>query len=67
MVELKNCPCCGCAANAWDIHTQMNRTGYRMYKYVSCYGCGLKTKPYPTEEEAAEAWNRRTPEEAGGE
>ena len=43
-----------------------DRTGYRgPFDYsVFCLDCGASTRRhYPKEEEAVEAWNRRTPNE----
>ena len=52
MIRLKKCPCCGCAANIWEEPVTRR-------KYAMCYGCGLSTRNYETEEKAAAAWNRR--------
>lgn len=53
-IKLKRCPCC----NSDDV-SLLARFGYEIYKYVKCQNCGLKTKEYNTEEEAAESWNQR--------
>lgn len=50
---LKPCPFCGSSKVAntalWS-------------GIIRCYNCGATTKNYPTEDEAVENWNSRTPE-----
>ena len=55
-LKLSNCPCCdGVGRNE-----KHDFGSTRMYYYVECPKCGLKTKPYETPEEAIAAWNNRT-------
>lgn len=66
MTELKKCPFCGCAVleisghNFWSDKTKS--FGVNTYG-VKCYSCGSQSNQfYDSEEEAAEAWNRRAEE-----
>ena len=52
MTELKPCPFCGGEASMYIAYDD----GY----YVCCDECGCGLPVYNTEEEAIEAWNRRT-------
>ena len=52
MIELKECPFCGGHAEMW--HGEYDN-GY----YVICDECGALTEQAFTQEEAANAWNRR--------
>ena len=54
--ELKPCPFCGREAQIWQ---GIEHSSYR----VACksqYECAAQVGPYDTEEEAVEAWNKRT-------
>lgn len=54
--ELKPCPFCGSEA---EIYTgSYHPFSLRSYDYVYCKGCGVTTRMYDTEREAAEAWNK---------
>ena len=52
MTEIKPCPCCGS-----ESHMNTAHGGHMLY--VECSVCGLCTKYYDTEEEAAAVWNKR--------
>ena len=66
MTELKRCPFCGGKVveisihNFWSDETKdFNEKTYG----VKCYKCGSQSNQfYSSEEEAAEAWNRRVEE-----
>lgn len=49
------CPCCGSTA---DVYKQGHRE-YGTTFSVVCRGCGLRTRPYDSEDEAIELWNLR--------
>lgn len=60
MTELKPCPFCGGKYTqvryiGWESPSAFD-SGYR----TECCDCGVITAAYPTEEEAAAAWNTRT-------
>lgn len=46
---------CGCGGETWVIYCPLEGNG----EYVTCKKCGTKTKIYPSEAEAVEAWNKR--------
>lgn len=63
--ELKPCPFCGATGDDWDVRFS-SRDHYaflsqRKYEEICvvCDKCGAKSDYFLTEEEAAEAWNRR--------
>ena len=51
-MELKPCPFCGGEAHFVNGST-----------WLACAGCGAETSFFDTQEEAAEAWNRRADNE----
>lgn len=53
MTELKNCPFCGGEAEIWVSDVSDRAVIY-------CRGCDAQIPIKPNEEEAIEAWNRRT-------
>lgn len=57
MIKLNTCPFCGSQA-------EMEHLGIDGF-FVICSksSCGIMTREYDTEEEAAEAWNRRAQNE----
>ena len=56
MINLKPCPFCGGEA--------ILLSNFRGAEYfIECRVCTVETAPYDTEEEAAEAWNRRWDDE----
>lgn len=71
--ELKPCPFCGSEGDAIVTHEVWNRcTDHRQGYCIECYDCGCSLGfmayhdgtwdgYYRTEEEAIEAWNRRSP------
>lgn len=62
MAELKPCPFFGGKANTHACADLDNETLKIIYggKYgAHCCECHVATLPYPSEEEAIEAWNRR--------
>ena len=64
MTELKPCPFCG--GEAWLLHTNDNhhkpyvQCKFGVFKEPKCPLGHLITWDYDTEEQAAEAWNRRS-------
>ena len=63
MAELKPCPFCG--SNAFIAEWNYDLApGNVLTHCVECNGCHSTTLEYGTEEEAIEAWNRRTDNEA---
>lgn len=59
MAELKVCPFCG----SNEVSCWMSSSRFSTWKnshYVKCYVCGAMTEAFPSEEEALDAWNRRT-------
>ena len=55
MMKLKSCPLCG-----GSMVGLCNRKEYAPRRYsVRCMVCGLETRGYTMEEEAAGGWNRR--------
>lgn len=52
MTELRKCPFCGGEASTYVAYDD----GY----YVCCNECGCGLPVYNTEQDAIEAWNRRT-------
>lgn len=61
MIELKSCPFCGSTAVIIRSFS-LGRYKYRQKYYVVCstaFGCGGRTSTFDTEQDAAEAWNRR--------
>ena len=60
-VKLKSCPFCGGKAKQ---ESDMCWDASRYLYYVECADCGASTDVwYQSEEEAVEAWNRRTDDE----
>ena len=61
--ELKNCPFCG-EEDGVHMMVRRGKAGWRDYFYVLCDynegGCGSSGQWSHYEDEAAEAWNRRT-------
>ena len=59
--ELKPCPFCGGEAKikCGEIVNRYNTAVYRHY-HVECMSCGVDTRNFDTDDEAIEAWNRRT-------
>lgn len=53
--EMKLCHC-GCGGEA--IYGKWVRKVGVIAHAVGCKNCGIQTKPYPTEAEAVQAWNR---------
>lgn len=58
MIELKPCPFCGGKAFLAEYDYKFD-TGYVPTYGVECTGCNAAIYDCDTEEEAAEAWNRR--------
>ena len=58
MHELKSCPFCGESAFTAEYIYHLDQ-GYVTMHFVECNGCHATTFEYDTEEEAANAWNRR--------
>ena len=62
MAQAEGCPFCG---KRWTIMDTIKNAGGVPVRYRSvCAICGGSTRWYETEEEAAEAWDRREPERA---
>jgi hypothetical protein len=57
--NLKKCPCCGGKA---EMNASKTSKGWN-FAWVTCEECDMETAGYPTTDEAAAAWNRRTAEE----
>ena len=60
--ELKPCPFCGGKAEIHDCGEFDNESLNILYNGESgahCTQCNIATLPYPNEQEAIEAWNRR--------
>jgi len=51
-LELKPCPCCGCAAEMISL-TEINA------KYIQCTNCHISTEALSDEKILLEIWNRR--------
>ena len=61
-IELKQCPFCGGEADIHecaDFDSDMLKVVYGGMCGVHCTKCNIATLPYPREQEAIEAWNRR--------
>ena len=58
MHELKSCPFCGSSAFLAEYDYEIDY-GYVATHVVECNGCHTTTFEYDTEEQAADAWNRR--------
>ena len=56
MAELKPCKCKNPDS---AIYGTVNLEGEVRYKCM-CINCGKETKEYPTEQQAIEAWNKRS-------
>lgn len=59
-ITLKACPCCEGKADFFHCLTGVGFTA-PTYHAVECLACGIRTRDYPTVEEAATAWNKRPP------
>jgi Lar family restriction alleviation protein len=61
MSETLKCPFCGGEAKikCGEIVNRYNTAVYRHY-HVECMSCGVDTRNFDTDDEAIEAWNRRT-------
>lgn len=57
--ELKPCPFCGGMASVGGYVYEIGASEYTTHD-AECNDCHATTFEYPTEEEAIEAWNRRT-------
>nr|DAO12410.1 MAG TPA: restriction alleviation protein [Caudoviricetes sp.] len=57
MTELKPCPFCGGTGERWNVVSTSKK---RPLSWVKCKLCGATTASYGTEEQAVNAWNRRT-------
>lgn len=55
MIELKDCPHCGGRAYLYTIPS-IN------HHFVECKDCGASTMMHDTDEQAEDAWNKRTNE-----
>lgn len=68
--ELKPCPCCGgIALPKWFSISRPNESepyglSSEVRYYYECRECGLRTKDFPTDSAALEAWNRRMEKQA---
>jgi Lar family restriction alleviation protein len=58
MIELEQCPFCGDTAFLSEYTYELDSCHVIMH-FVECNGCHATTYEYDSEEEAAEAWNRR--------
>lgn len=57
LTELRPCAHCGGSA-----YFDRDVTDPHFCWYVRCLGCGISTPHYSQQGQAADAWNRRTPE-----
>lgn len=57
--EILRCPFCGEIADTFDNYFPRRQA---IWVRVGCLGCDVRTKWYPTEEEAINAWNTRVKE-----
>ena len=67
MAELKPCPFCGGEAAihaCGEIANDELSVIFGTKVGVHCMGCHVATLPYDSEEDAAEAWNRRNDDAA---
>lgn len=55
MAELKPCDCGG-----KGIHLKYEGHNADYYHFIECIKCNYKTKFYPTEQQARDAWNKRS-------
>lgn len=59
--EILRCPFCGQIAITFNNYFP-RRQAEADWTRIGCLGCETRTKWYPTEEEAIEAWNTRVKE-----
>ena len=65
MAELKKCPFCGTTKQeevfeSLEIQAYDNDDGSETYWYVFCNGCGANGAVRKSEQEAIDAWNKRS-------